>query len=371
MMLGRNILSPPSDTRILSALLAKPIRWMIVLTALLALQGCSLTYFLGSASGHLNLISSARPVDKLLDDPSLHPVAKAQLATARDIRQFAIDELALPDNGSYRKFVDTGRQYVTWAVFAAPELSLAVRTWCFPVTGCVPYRGYFSEAAAERFADGLRKRGYDVYVAGVPAYSTLGFFADPLLNTMFGRGETYLAATVFHELAHQEVYVAGDAVFNESFAAAVEEAGVEKWLRQRGETAALRRYHAGQKIDAEFVALVTSAREKLHAVYTSNASDEEKRAEKAAVITDLRARYRRLRDGKWKGFNGYDRWFDAPINNAKLAPIAVYSDLVPAFRRLLQLCRGDYARFYRAVERIGTLDPEARRQALISANSCS
>ena len=352
-------------------MLAKLTRWIVVLTALLALQGCSPTYLLGSASGHLNLMSSARPVDNLIDDPALHPAAREQLAQARAIRQYAINDLGLPDNGSYRKFVDTGRPYVTWAVFAAPELSLAVHTWCFPVTGCVPYRGYFSEAAAERFADGLRKRGFDVYVTGVPAYSTLGFFADPLLNTMFGRGETYLAATVFHELAHQVHFFGGDAVFNESFAVAVEETGVEKWLRQRGDIAALRRYHAGQKIDAQFIALVASAREKLHAIYTSDASDAQKRTEKAETIADLRARYRRMRDSQWNGFNGYDRWFDEPINNAKLAPIAVYSDLVPDFKRLLELCGGNYPRFYRAVGKIGKLGPTERRKALVGASSCT
>ncbi len=349
----------------------KTIRWIAVLAPLLALQGCgNLAYYAQSMDGHLSLMSASRPVDKLLDDPSAPTAAKEQLAQARDIRQFAIDELALPDNRSYRKYVDTGRPFVTWAVFAAPELSLQMRTWCFPVVGCVPYRGYFSEQAADRFADGIRRQGDDIYVTGVPAYSTLGFFADPLLNTMFGRGETYLAATVFHELAHQVVYVPGDAVFNESFASTVEETGVEKWLRQRGDTATLARYHAGLRIDAEFVALVASAREELNTVYTSDASDAQKRAEKEAVIADLRIRYRRMRDGPWKGFNGYDRWFEGPINNAKLAPIAVYSDLVPAFRRLLALCDDDYALFYGSVERIGKLDFERRRQALLQATRC-
>ena len=159
-------------------------------------------------------------------------------------------------------------------------------------------------------------------------------------------------------------------MFNESFAVAVEETGVEKWLRQRGDIAALRRYHAGQKIDAQFIALVTSAREKLHAIYTSDASDAQKRREKAETIADLRARYRRMWDSKWNGFNGYDRWFDEPINNAKLAPIAVYSDLVPDFKRLLELCGGDYPRFYRAVGKIGKLGPTERRKALVSATSC-
>ncbi|MEX3008188.1 aminopeptidase [Hoeflea sp. TYP-13] len=336
-----------------------------------AMQGCSsLSYYTQSLNGHISLVSAAKPVDKLLNDPSREQGLREQLKQARDIRQFAIDELALPDNESYRSYVDTGREYVTWAVFAAPEFSLAVHTWCFPAVGCVPYRGYFSEKAAVKFAQGVRTQGFDVYVGGVPAYSTLGWFDDPLLNTMFRRGETYLAGVVFHELSHQRVYVQDDSEFNEAFAVAVEQSGTTAWLRHRSDRAALRRYNAMQKRNDDFLALIAETREELAIIYSSKDSDAQKRVAKAAAIERLRARYRRMKEGRWNGYDGYDHWFSEPINNAKLATVSVYNDLLPAFSNLLVICSGDYERFYKAVERIGKLDKQQRLQALNGANRC-
>jgi predicted aminopeptidase len=292
------------------------------------------------------------------------------MASARAIRKFAVDELALPDNNSYRSYVDIGREAVTWAVFAAPEFSLAPYAWCFPVFGCVPYRGYFSKESAIEFAVELQRQGLDVDVTGITAYSTLGWSSDPLLSTMLAEGDTYLAGAVFHELAHQRVYINDGSEFNEAFAVAVETTGVRKWLRAAGDTAGLRRYEAGRKRRAEVLALVSQTREELTQVYERSGTLDEKRAAKAAAIERLRTRYRQLRDRRWRGYRRFDAWFDTPINNAKLAAISVYSDQVTAFVRLFDLCSGDYPRFYASVQQLGTLDKANRADALKAAGAC-
>lgn len=336
-----------------------------------SLAGCtSVAYYAESLNGHMNIMAARRDVGKLIDDPSTSPVLRSRLETARSIRQFAIDELALPDNDSYRDYVDVGRDYVTLAVYAAPEFALAPHVWCFAVFGCVPYKGHFSKAAAVAEAAELKRQGFDVHVSGVVAYSTLGWSSDPLLNTMLGDDEAYLAGTVFHELAHQRVYIEGDTPFNEAFAVAVETTGVEKWLGTAGNRAGLRRYEAGRKRQADFLALVARTREELDRIYRSAEPVERKRAAKAAAIERLRERYRSMRDRHWGGYRGYDGWFETPINNAKLAATAVYSDRVPAFLRLFELCSGDYPRFYEAVRRIGSVDRADRVRALETARTC-
>ena len=346
-------------------------RLLAVLGMVAGLTGCtSVSYYAQSLNGHMNLMAARRDVGTLIGDPSTSPALRSRLDTARSIRQFATDELALPDNDSYRDYVDVGRDYVTLAVYAAPEFALAPHVWCFAVFGCVPYRGYFSEKSAVEEARDLKGQGLDVYVAGVVAYSTLGWSSDPLLNTMLGDDEAYLAGTVFHELAHQRVYVDGDSSFNEAFAVAVETTGVEKWLRTAGDAAALRRYEAGRKRQADFLALVSQTRQELRRVYESVESPDRKRAAKAAAIERLRERYRQVRDRRWGGYRAYDGWFDAPINNAKLAATSVYNDRVPAFLRLFDLCSDDYPRFYEAVRRIGAVDRADRAKALETAKTC-
>ncbi|TKB98514.1 MAG: aminopeptidase [Mesorhizobium sp.] len=330
----------------------------------------TISYYAQSLQGHVQIMAARQDVGKLIDDPSTPEILRARMASASAIRQFATDELALPDNNSYRSYVDVGRDSVTWAVFAAPEFSLAPRTWCFPVFGCVPYRGYFSEKSATETAAGLQRQGLDVYVTGITAYSTLGWSSDPLLSTMLTQDETYLAALVFHELAHQRVYVHDDSAFNEAFAVAVETTGVRKWLRATGDTAGLRRYEADRRRRAEFLALVSQTRDELRHVYDGNGTSEQKRASKKAAIERLRPRYRQMRDRRWGGYRGYDAWFDAPINNAKLAATSVYSDRVPAFLRLFDLCSGDYPRFYASVQRLGALDKARRAKALAGADAC-
>lgn len=341
------------------------------MATVLGLQGCtSVSYLAQSVSGHLEIISALQPVKKLAADPLQPPAFREQMLRAIEIRQFATETLALPDNGSYLSYVNTHRDYVTWAVFATPEFGLEPYIWCFPLFGCVPYRGYFSRAAAQEFAAGLSNQGMDVHVGGVTAYSTLGWFRDPLVNTMLRYGETYIAALVFHELSHQRVYVPDDSAFNEAFAVTVENSGVVRWLEHRGDSAALRDYEIERKREGDFLSLVSDTREELMAIYEGPGTGEQKRAAKAAAIETLRARYRKVRDGRWSGYRGYDGWFEEPINNAKLAATAIYNDLVPAFTRLLDTCSGNYEAFYRSVERIGALDRDKRVQALRETTEC-
>ncbi len=333
-----------------------------------AISGCtSVSYYAQSIEGHVRLMAARKNVGGLIRDPSTPKPLRAKLTSASAIRRFATDELALPDNSSYRSYVDVGRDDVTYAVFAAPQFSLAPVTWCFPVFGCVPYRGYFSLKAAAESAAELRGKGLDVYVSGVTAYSTLGWFSDPLLSTMLRQDDTTIASLIFHELAHQKIYVNGDSAFNEAFAVSVETSGTRKWLRATGNRAGLRRYEADRRRSADFLALVAKTRDELAQVYGSPRGAEKMAAAKAATIDRLRARYRRMRDNSWGGYRGYDGWFDSPINNAKLAATAVYGEQVPAFLRLHELCGGDYPRFYAAVRRIAALPQPSRAQALKAA----
>lgn len=347
------------------------VRPLVLALLLSALGGCTaISYYAQSLEGHVQIMTARKDVRKLIEDPATPEPLRARMQSASAIRQFAIDELALPDNRSYRSYVDIGREAVTWAVFAAPEFSLAPTTWCFPVFGCVPYRGYFSRKTAVETALDLQEQGLDVHVSSITAYSTLGWSSDPLLSTMLGEDETHLAALVFHELAHQRVYVANDSPLNEAFAVAVETTGVRKWLRAAGDLAGLRRYEAGRSRSADFRGLLARTRDELARIYAGSASAEEKRTAKAATIERLRARYRQMRDRQWRGYRGYDAWFDAPINNAKLAANAVYGDQVPAFIRLFELCSGDYPRFYTAVKRIGALEKSRRAEALSAVQAC-
>lgn len=346
-------------------------RLISVVCLAVGLTGCTgASYYADSLKGHVEILAARRNVAKLIDDRSTPEALRAQMSSAAAIRQFASDDLALPDNQSYRSYADIGRDYVTWAVFAAPEFSLTPRVWCFPVFGCVPYRGYFSREPAIDTALELKKEGLDVHVSGVTAYSTLGWSSDPLLSTMFLHDKTYLASLVFHELAHQRVYVNDDTPFNEAFAVTVETTGVRKWLRATGDAAGLRRFEAGEKRSAEFLALVAQTRKELREIYSDSSSLEQKRAAKVTAIERLRVRYRQMRDKRWGGYRGYDGWFEAPINNAKIAATSVYNDRVPAFLRLFELCSGDYPRFYAAVRRFGALAKAERAEALEAARTC-
>lgn len=330
------------------------------------LSGCSLGYFAQSVGGHLDLLQRARPVADWVDDGATPEALRERLRLAQRMRDFAVRELALPDNPSYRRYAELPRPAAVWNVVAAPELSLTLQTWCFPVVGCVGYRGYFDRAQADALAAQLRAQGLEVSVYGVPAYSTLGWTSwlggDPLLSTFIRWPEGELARLLFHELAHQVVYVADDTTFNESYATAVERLGVERWLRQAG-PAAQAEYAAHEARRQDFRALTLAARRELDAVYRSPGSDASRRERKAAVMAQMRADHQRLKHERWGGFTGYDGWFER-ANNASLGVLAAYDDLVPAFERLFEQQGRDFARFHAEVRRIAALPHAERRAAL-------
>jgi predicted aminopeptidase len=331
--------------------------------------GCStLGYYAQSVGGHLAIVRAARPVSAWLADDRVSAALKARLELSQRIRDFATRELKEPDNASYRRYADLKRPYAIWNVVAAPELSLTLKTWCFAVVGCVGYRGYYEQAEADAFAAGLRARGLEVSVYGVPAYSTLGLlpfdaFADPLLNTFIGYPEGELARLVFHELAHQIAYAKGDTVFNESFATAVERIGAQRWLKEHASPQAREDYERYETRRRDFRDLTTRYRDRLEALYDSAASDVAKQAAKAALMAQLRADYATLKRERWGGYAGYDEWF-AHANNASFGVLAAYTQLVPNFDRLFEREGGDFTRFYAEVKRLAALPQAERRAAL-------
>ena len=341
----------------------RTVGWLALL-AILGLPGCAtVDYYAQAVAGHLGLMVGARPVETVIEAPDTAPGLAARLRTALEIREFASDALALPANASYRRYVDLGRRYVVWTVVAAPELSLEPRRWCFPVAGCVSYRGYFSESDAAAYAAKLESEGWDATVTGARAYSTLGWFDDPLLSSMVELSEPWLAGIVFHELAHQRLYVPGDTDFNESFAVVVERAGVRRWLEAAGRAGLRERHRIAAERRAAFLGLVRDARRGLEAVYASSGTDAEKRAAKARAFERLRSRYTALRS-TWASGPNYDFWFERNMNNAAIALVVAYDRWVPALEALLARSGGDLDAFYRACDELAALSPDERRTRL-------
>jgi predicted aminopeptidase len=347
------------------------LRSLCLLAGALLLGGCSTLGYYGQAvGGHLDLLQRSRPVAEWLADDSTPPALRERLRLSQQMRDFAVAELHLPDNRSYRRYADLGREAVVWNVVAAPELGLTLKTWCFPLMGCVGYRGTFERGPADALAAELQQQGWETRVYGVPAYSTLGWTnwlgGDPLLNTFLHWPAPALARLIFHELAHQVVYVADDTMFNESFATAVERLGGERWLAQHA-SAEQRQADALQAQRREdFRALTTRTRARLLAVYEDPAlSEADKRRRKAEVMARMRAEHAALKAGPWGGHAGYDAWV-AAANNASFAVQAAYYAQVPAFEALFQREGGDFRRFYAAVKALAAL-PRAERDARLLA----
>jgi len=328
--------------------------------------GCAqLAYYGQSIGGELQVLSKRQPISTLVADPDTPAALRARLHKAQRIREFAVSRLHLPRNGSYTTYADIGRPYVVWNVFAAPRFALKLKTWCFPIAGCVGYRGYFHHDAALAEAARLRKQGLDVYVAGIPAYSTLGWFSDPLLSTVVDWPDFELAGLIFHELAHARVYVPGATTFNESFAVTVQRVGVHRWLAAQGSPAERAAYQAYRARRHQFLALVLATQAQLEHLYENGTSQAEMSAGKRRIIADLRHRYQALK-AEWGGYDGYDRWFAGPLNNAQLGSVSTYEDDVPAFRALLAREHGDLPAFYAAVAKLGKL-PAGERERRLAA----
>lgn len=359
-------------------------RLLIVLSLLLvvgfAFTGCqTVSYYTQAVRGHCQVLSRRQSCEKLIADPNTPAELTAKLKLAREIGEFAQSELKLPVNGHYQRYADVGRRFVVWNVTASPEFSLESRTWWYPVVGSLDYRGYFSEASAQRYAERLARKASDTYVAGVEAYSTLGWFRDPLLNTFLHHPEAALAEILFHELAHQRVFASGDTDFNEAFATVVGQEGARRWLMSQGDVAVAEAYTASLNRNAEFVQLVTRARNQLAALYgdeytplgTFKASQqppaisrEHLRREKHRIQDELRSQYQKLKV-EWGGYAGYDEWFAGGLNNAQLNSVATYYDLVPAFERLLAARNGDLEQFYAEVGKLAKLRKAERHRRLL------
>jgi predicted aminopeptidase len=345
-------------------------RWVggasVAATALWLLSACSamqtVDYYWQTAAGQFDLLSRARSIHDVIDETD-DAALKIRLKRVKEMREFASHRLGLPANGSYTRYADLGRPFVTWNVFATPELSLNPKTWCFPIAGCVNYRGYFREAEARDEAARLRQDGDDVYIGGVPAYSTLGYFDDPILSSFIRWPESDVARLIFHELAHQLIYVPGDSVFNESYASMVEEVGLERWLAHEHNTELLGQFERTQHERAVFKELVRTTRSRLADIYASRAPAAQKRKDKAAAFAAMKVAYDKAK-AEDPGLIGYERWFSQSPNNASLSAIALYTDRVPAFRAILREERDDLGRFYSRVRALAQL-PKAERDRIL------
>lgn len=330
---------------------------MLAAAVPLLLSGC---YYGHLAHGQYELLSRRTPIAKLLADPATSPALRERLTKALEARRFASRELGLPDNGSYRTYADLERPYAVWNVFAAPELGLRAHNWCYPVLGCMAYRGYYDHARAEAMARELRAEGLDVFIAGIGAYSTLGWFDDPLLSTMRGADDE-LAGTIFHELAHQVAFAEGDTEFNESFASFVEQEGLRRYLA--AQPALARAADRRQQRRTDVVGLILRSRARLGEIYADEAPDGEKRHRKELEFERLRQEYADLRAG-WGDDRSWDGWFAGELNNARLLPFGLYNQWIPAFAALFQQQKGDWGAFYREVDALAEMNKEQRQQRL-------
>jgi predicted aminopeptidase len=330
----------------------------------LVLSGCQSVYYYGQAiNGQLSILMDREPIAKILDDPDASEKLKIKLSLILEIREFAQNQLYLPVKQNYLSYVDLQRPYVVWNVIAAPEFSLAPKTWCYPVVGCVAYRGYFTEKAAQSYAGTLQKENYDIYVGGVTAYSTLGWFDDPVLSTIVRLSETQAAALIFHELTHQLMYVPDDTAFNESFATAVEQEGVRRWLRARRDSQTYSAYLQTYRKHRQFVDLIMKYRPQFESLYQSQKLEPEKRNQKAKLFYQLKQDHDILKQ-QWNGISRYDYWFNQPLNNAQIVSVLTYQDLVPAFVSLLNQQNGDIKQFYSECQKLGKMSKIERYQHL-------
>ena len=348
-----------------SASRVAPFRWLILLVptllvVIVIIGGCAeIDYYAQAIHGHLRLMRDRQPVQQLLDAADTPDALRQQLKLSAALLQFAHARLQLPDNGSYRSYIHTDSRYVVWNVYAAPALSLDAMQWCVPlVVGCSVYRGWFDATRASQQAQQLQQQGYDTFIGGVTAYSTLGWFSDPLLSSFFSRGEWHTAALLFHELAHQQLYIAGDSAFNESFATSVEREATRRWLQRHGSAEPLAQARHHWRDQDQRARLFDAARQRLHAIYQSSNSAVEQQQAKQAIFAQLRA------DTGWGESAQY------PLNNATLAAMAAYTNWVPAFQQLLRQQHGDLTAFYRTAEQLGAL-PDAQRQQQLQALSAA
>ena len=337
---------------------------LLLLAGVLAASGCSTVQYYGQAVvGQARLLADARDIESLLESDSVPPDLARRLERIRVMLRFAFDELHLPDNGSYRRYTVLDRRHIVWNVFATPRFSVEPLTWCYPVAGCVAYRGYFSEDGARRFGARVAADGNDVFVGGVDAYSTLGRLSDPVLSTFIDYSEGETAALLFHELAHQLIYVKDDTVFNESFATAVEEYGVQRWFDARGDAAGLAHYRRQRAYSADLAALMISGKARLREAYADALPPSLMARRKVELLDHLYDDYVEL-EQRYRADANYRRFERADFNNALVASFDLYHRYLPAFRLLLERSNGDLMAFYEQVRALGDKPADERGAAL-------
>ena len=331
------------------------------------LTGCqTIQYYSQAINGQHRILNSRQPISEVTTDPNASAELRQRLTFIMDVRAFAEDELQLPVANHYLTYVDLKRPYVAWNVVATPEFSMVPKMWCYPFVGCAAYRGYFAKADAEQYADLLKEQGYDVHVGGVTAYSTLGWFDDPVLSTFIHRSKSSAAALLFHEVAHQVLYTPGDTTFNESFATFVEQEGLRRWQKSSGDSAIYNEYLVNFRRQQQFVSLVQAHRYELETLYQMNLAPQQKRAQKASIFSELRDEFNQLKTVQ-TDLAVYDQWINQPLNNAKISGVVAYHDFVPAFSVILAENNGELTRFYEACRRLAQMQKDERHRILKQA----
>jgi predicted aminopeptidase len=339
---------------------------LVVLVVSSGITSCAdIPYNSQIVKGHLDVIKRREDIDDLLKGESISPLLRERLQLVGAAREFAFSVMQLPQSGSYTTYVDLQRNYVVKNLFAAPEFSTQLKTWCYPIVGCTGYRGYFDETMLSDDMQALRDEGYDVHVGNVAAYSTLGWFDDPILNTAIYRSESRLIGLIFHELSHQQLYIENDTIFNESFATAVQRAGLEQWYSRQGkrdEIDEMRTRNNGRELALE---IITATRRQLAELYRQDLAEDEIRRQKDILLNTARDRYEAL-EPQLARASGFDFWFSGELNNAKLGSVAAYHQHVQAFLKVLEHNNGQFVSFYQHAKRLGKLKPEKRNQCLAS-----
>jgi len=342
----------------------KLLKFFILLILLSLLLSCStISYYSQSVGGHLSVWTKRQDIQSMIDNPKTEAKLKQRLKLVLEIRQFASKQLGLPNNYSFHSYVDLKRKHIVWNVIAVPEFSVDPVRFCFPIVGCLSYKGYFSKTCAEKEAQRLKYKGLDVMVGGVTAYSTLGWFADPVLSTFIYRQEADLAGLIFHELAHQLIYLSGDTTFNESFASTVEIEGVNSWMKQRGTPKLSKQYFVAKKRDDDFMRLVLKTQERLKVLYARKIAVNEMRKAKRAVFSQMKQDYTQYKK-RWQQYKGYDRYINSELNNAQIAGAATYFKYIKSFQNIFKKHNGNYKAFYQEVFGFAKLSIEQRQQKL-------
>lgn len=341
-------------------------RLFFLLIVILLQSACTdLGYYWHSTKGHLALMNKRVDIDDMLESPDLDADLRQRLLLVKNIRAFSVDELALPDSGSYHNYVQLDRDYLLQNLFAAKEFSTQLHKWCFPVAGCLSYRGYYDEELLNEYANQLRAQNFDLHIAYVPAYSTLGWFDDPVLSSFINWPDYRLAGLLFHELTHQRIYIDDDTQFNESLAVAIQQAGTELWLKANNEEAQLDEFTRWIVYRREVVSLIEETRKKLTRLYRENLDDTTKRQIKQAIFDGSRESYADIAERlNYQG--GFKDWFAGELNNAKIGSVSAYNIHVPAFLAIIKSLKYDFEVFFTQVELIGTMDKPERELCLAS-----